>query len=255
MNEQTPGIGHNVGEETELSAFDKLKKRGIALEEGGGKWLDAKDRKVITDQEMADKLSTYLKQCVALRSTAKEQKKLDKAPSLAESARIEADYKKMVGGVEAFEAPLRKRLTAFEVEKARKIEEERAEAERVEQEAVAEAERLAREAEQSQSAPSIKASLDAAEAAEQAAETRKETYTRDTATRDKIGGKATGLKKKLSAVVTDHAAALAHYADTPTIRDAVADLANRSARAIGVNDAVDGQEVCPGVTLKIDESV
>lgn len=253
MNDN-PNIGHNRPDEN--TAFDDLQERANALKTVGGKWLDAEDRKVIADQPMADKLTTFLKQCQQLRTASTKQKKADKQPSLDEGRRIEKLYTDLVAIVTKLEGALKPRLTAFEIEKQRVIQAERDEAKRVEDEKIAEAELAAQRAQQGdQSLENIEAAEEAQQAADAATEERKETETRDTATRDVVGGRRSGLKKTLSAEITDYAATLAHYANTPTIKDALQGLANNSARGIGVDQAVEGEEVCPGAIMKITQSV
>lgn len=248
-------IGHNSGDDAPLNDFEKLQIKVNNCKAAGGKWLEAEDRKVIADQETADKLATFLKQSQKLRTAVTAQKKLDKQPVLDEAAEIETNYKKLVATIVKIEDALKPRLTVFEVEKQRKIDEARekreAEALRLRTEAAAKL----KKAEEAQSLETIEAANEAAEKVEEAEQTIKAVAKQDTATRTTIGGRASGLKKTLSAEIVDYDAALKHYANTSTIKAAIQAMADASARGVGVAHAVKGQEVVPGVTMKITESV
>lgn len=268
--EDNPNIGHNSGEheqidaiknlpdaekeKNEKTAFTDLQDRADALKEVGGMWLKAEDRKVIADQPTADKLATFLKQCQQLRTASGKQKKLDKQPSIDEGRVIEAHYKDLVAIVTKLEGALKPRLTVFEVAKQKVIQDERDEAARVEREAVAAAQRLAAEAEVDQSLETIEAAEGAQQAADTATDERKEVDTKDTSTRDVVGGRAHGLKKTLSAAIVDYDKALEHFSKSTTVRELIQSMANSMARGVGVQKAVEGEEVCPGVIMRVTQT-
>lgn len=253
MNDQTPGIGHNTGEEAELTEFDKLQERCTDLEEAVDRF-NAKHEEV-TDQATADKTSEFLEQIRLHIKAVDDQRVIDKAPSLEEGRAIDKKFKTLPKTLATLVPGVKAKLQKFfDAEKARIAEEQRvaAEKERKAQEAAAEA---TRQAEAANNSAAIKEAEEAQARADEAAKAVRDAEAAKPQAKGSMSSRSTGLRKTKSAVIDDYEKALAHYAEKPAMKAFVQDLADADARAIPMTSAKEGMDVCPGVTMKITESV
>lgn len=162
--------------------------------------------KPVSDQAHADRLAAHRERLSGLYKAQEAKRKAEKEPHDAAAKAVQAKYVPVLDKIEAAGVKIRNALTAYLC---------KAEAEK-----------------QAQAAAAIQAG---------------ETVTPESV-KVKAGGttaRATALRTVKTAVVTDYAAALAHFANSPEVVEAVNKLASRAAKA--------GVPV-PGVQIK-DEKV
>lgn len=214
-----PGdIGHNSGD---LSLKEEIEDRAsTALE-----WLATNGIKTKID---ADTAANYRAALLELKKRAEAEHKAEKAPHLEAGKRVDAKFKPLIETADGAGATLRTELGKY----LAKVEaEERAKADAARK---AEADRVRAEMER--------------QATERAALMVKDPIAALTTPMPELPvmqappepvkvqaggqrGRVTGLKTVVSYVVTDHAAALAFFADSEDVRQLVASLATKASKA------------------------
>lgn len=216
---QWPGdIGHNSGD---LSLKEEIEDRAsTALE-----WLATNGIKTKID---ADTAANYRAALLELKKRAETEHKAEKAPHLEAGKRVDAKFKPLIETADGAGATLRTELGKY----LAKVEaEERAKADAARK---AEADRVRAEMER--------------QATERAALMAKDPIAALTTPMPELPvmqappepvkvqaggqrGRVTGLKTVVSYVVTDHAKALAFFADSEDVRQLVASLATKASKA------------------------
>lgn len=233
-------IGHNMPEKSD--EYLALEARLAQLIKTGNKWING--RPVFTDEEMAGKANDFITLLTAFRKAADALHKMEKAPSLAEGRRFDAQKNTLLDQVAPLAKVMNERKTAYLLEQKR-IQDEAAEilrkAEELKHREAEEKRRLADEAiaaanagENTDSDVDVVALQNsAAEATEAATEAAKETTAAENA-KPKVHGSfsgSSGLRDHWIAEITDPALALKTLGDTPEVQAAVIKVANGLARS------------------------
>lgn len=216
---QWPGeIGHNSGD---LSLKEEIEERAsIALE-----WLATNGIKTKVDADMA---ANYRAALLELKKRAETEHKTAKAPHLEAGRKVDATYKPLIDTADGAAATVRtelgKYLAKVEAEErakadaARKAEEARVRAE-MERQAIELAKRMQEDpiAALTEPAPELPVMRAPPEPVKVTAGGQR--------------GRVTSLKTVVSYVVTDHAKALAFFAENDDVRQLIASLATKASKA------------------------
>lgn len=248
MNDQSnlAGIGHNEGPLLDA----KIQLRATELEAGIDRFLETVE--TIDDEETAAKTQGFIKQIADCLKDIEADRKGKKEPYLEAGRKIDDAAKTLKAGLEMGGLKVKNRLNDYlrrEEEKKREIERQKAEEARKARE---EAERAAREAEEAANVEAMKKAAEAQRQAKEAEKAAKAAEKDKAAVKHESSDRATGLRRKKVAVVTDFEAALAHFTSHPRIREAVEACAADVAKTIPMSSAKDGMELAPGVTLRLE---
>lgn len=227
IQEAPAGMGHNNPPSPLEEHEAKLKARASALKDAAVVWID--ERPSIEDQETSNKAADFIVQIRAFNKLCEDTRTELKKPHLDAGREIDKRLKAIPALLDTVGGILKKRVAEFQKKEQERIDAERRAKEEAERKAKEEAERLAREAEETESVAAIEAAQAAEEAAKQAEAERVAAPTR-AMSKGNLGSKSVSIRKSYTAEITDYEKALAHYANSPQVRDAVLVAANADAR-------------------------
>lgn len=239
---QTPGIGHNLPpEEKDAQQFDA---RVTDISNAANEWL-RRAPEIRTDDE-AQRCRDFLAQLAAEIKAAEAARTKHKAPYRAAADAVETRFKGIVGRCQKGVDLLSPRMTAW----LQKLDAERKERERVAREAAdkakADAEQAAADAAKvaAEAKGDIVGAAVAADEAAAAAVKAERDAKRVEKERPKVAGnfapRAMSLRTTWSAEIEDYDKALAHFAQMPSVRDAVQQAANAAARVLKGTQPIPG---------------
>lgn len=211
-------IGHNSGD---LSLKEEIEERAsLALE-----WLATNGIKTKVDADMA---ANYRAALLELKKRAEAEHKTAKAPHLEAGRKVDATYKPLIDTVDGAAATVRAELGKYLAKVEAEETAKRRAAYEAEQDAI-KAKWLAEAAERAK-----KMERDPIAALTDPEPVLPELPAAPEPVKVKAGGqrgRVTSLKTVVSYVVTDHAAALAFFADNEDVKQLIASLATKASKA------------------------
>lgn len=229
MNVQAT-IGHNSG----------LEIRQAELLETGKKWFDQYPK--IESQNVSDICSSFIAQVRDYKKEVEASRKALKEPILEQGRSIDAYHKGLTTPLEKIEQALKDRQTLFLQEEQRKIDAARRAAEEEARKQAEEAARIEQQAAEANTFDALQAAEEAKAKAEAAAKVAQSADTRAKAKGD-FANKAMSLRTSYHAEITDFAAALNHYKNHPSVREAVQKAADNEARTTKGTVSIPGVKV------------
>lgn len=228
MNDMAPDRLHNrPPSAVDPDAYADFEARVRDFADAAGAWLDLRE---IRDEEQAGKLKDFIDGARALWKQIDDGRKRDKEPHLTASKAVDDAFKVLLGPIEKAVERTKQLQTAWLVAEKKRRDAAQAEAQRIarEQEAAAEAARRAA-AERNDvmgEAEAERAAAEAREAADLAARPARARITSATG-----GGRATGIKMRRVARITNLNVAFRHVSAEPAVVAAIQAALNTVVRS------------------------
>ena len=240
----TAALGHNNPPPYDPDVLQQHKAKATEFLVAAGEWADIK---VITTEEMAERLNDFMAGARKVYSDMESARKKQKEPHIAAGKAVDVAFGTTLDALEkAMKALKENLLTPYLVEKDRREKAEQEERRRAAAAAAEEAERLRREAEARNDFSGIAESEEAAKAAakDEKAAAKPVSAKVGSATG---GTRSTGLREQKTVVVTNLNALFMALRDRPEVEELLVRLANAHVRAA----AWDGVDL-PGTKTKVE---